>query len=68
MIQVISFFISIQNQKIIWNGWFESFVSYINNENISYTESKNNDGEWSYHYVVPSIEISPSDVKHFFDT
>lgn len=40
----------------------------ITNENISYTESKNNDGEWSYHYVIPSIETTPSDVKYFFDT
>ena len=45
-----------------------SQIIEISSENISYTESKNNDGEWSYHYVVPSIETTPDDVKYFFNT
>lgn len=40
----------------------------VKKEDISYTESKNNKGEWSYHYVIPSLETTPSDLKYFFET
>ncbi len=53
---------------------FVKFLTKLSNildvdvQSISFTESKNNNGEFSYHYVIPSIETTPTDIKYFFDT